>query len=500
MKFLRARCAVLLVPLFAALLSSRYGAAQGLSGEGLGLHIKACAVTTNGIPAKCGTFGVYEDRAARSGRIIDLHFVLLKARHPSGHAVYWNPGGPGASTLAFLPEIVDGKTARELLALRNRYDILLLDNRGVGASHSLNCDLYSSAYPQAYFSQLWPSKALEACRTKRSSEGNPSDYTTNYAVDDLDDLRVALGYSKLVLDGDSYGTFFSFVYIRRHSAYVESALLDGVAPPYFLLVPLEDASAAQKSIDNLIIACRLDHTCHSYFPDFGAHFAAVARRFDHGAVAVRFVEDGHSRTLLLSKEVFADRLRQTLYQPDTAAYVPYIIERAFQRDYQPLATLIRVITLGFSQTVEMATNLSYTCAEDIPFITEQAITHTSAHSFVGDSRVRAQQRACSIWSVTPVDASFQLPVRTTLPLLMISGTDDPVSPPNFARDELAYAPNAKLVLVRGAGHTTETGCTDHLKVMFVDSRGRKGLNVSCSNAFERPPFATSLKGFVKDAE
>lgn len=50
-------------------------------------------------------------------------------------------------------------------------------------------------------------------------------YNTNNAVDDLDSIRAALGYERIVLDGGSYGTFFSLVYIRRHPDHVESAML-----------------------------------------------------------------------------------------------------------------------------------------------------------------------------------------------------------------------------------------------------------------------------------
>jgi hypothetical protein len=51
------------------------------------------------------------------------------------------------------------------------------------------------------------------------------------------------------------------------------------------------------------------------------------------------------------------------------------------------------------------------------------------------------------------------------------------------------------VLVRGAGHTTETPCTDRLIVQFVRAQSAKGLDVSrCDAAFKAPRFATSMAG------
>ncbi|HTU71588.1 MAG TPA: hypothetical protein VMF11_14895 [Candidatus Baltobacteraceae bacterium] len=69
----------------------------------LGLHAKPCSEGRTHVPALCGTFGVYENRATQSGRVIPIAFVLLKARHPSGHVIYWNPGGPGAPAIPAAP-------------------------------------------------------------------------------------------------------------------------------------------------------------------------------------------------------------------------------------------------------------------------------------------------------------------------------------------------------------------------------------------------------------
>lgn len=183
-------------------------------------------------------------------------------------------------------------------------------------------------------------------------------------------------------------------------------------------------------------------------------------------------------------------------QCETSPYVPYILERAYLQDYGPLGRMIDATTRGFAGVVEVGANLSTTCAEDIPFVTEDEVQRSSAGSFEGDLRVRAQQRACGIWNVKPVATTFNEPVRSNLPVLMVSGSDDPASPPKYAALALPYLPNAKRVIVQGASHVADTPCTDRLKVDFVLSGSARGLDVSsCSNAFRRPPCMTSMKGF-----
>ncbi len=106
------------------------------------------------------------------------------------------------------------------------------------------------------------------------------------AVDDLDELRAALGYSRLVLNGGSYGTTFFLDYARRHPSSVESLVLIGVAPPHFIIIPLQDAQGAQLSIDRLIAECKSDAECNRNFPSLRTHFEALARRFDKGDISV----------------------------------------------------------------------------------------------------------------------------------------------------------------------------------------------------------------------
>ncbi|HEX3458067.1 MAG TPA: alpha/beta fold hydrolase, partial [Candidatus Baltobacteraceae bacterium] len=433
------------------------------------LHATACSIGKARLGGSCGTYTVYEDRTARSGRVIALKFVVIKAEHPSGRAVAFNPGGPGASSTVTAAAIADGLFFRYFQALHDRYDILLVDNRGTGESAPQPCNFAPADSPQFYFRQLWPDSLVRRCRAQLSTRADLSLYATSIAADDLDDVRAALGYSKLVLNGGSYGTTLFLDYARRHPTSVESLVLIGVAPPHFIIIPLQDAAGAQLSMDRLIAECNSDTDCNRNFPSLGSHFDALVRRFDKGDLSAPLRNATTKRTTVvrLSKEVFTDRLRQLLYYPENARYAPFIIDRAYRGNYMPLATMVDVVSRGFATLLAEGLNLSVTCAEDNPFITESAIRNTSAHSFEGALRVRAQQRACRIWDVHPVSAAFGEPVRSEAPMLMISGSDDPTSPAKFAQDALPYLPNARILLIRNGSHGTETQCSDQLVTEFV---------------------------------
>lgn len=461
------------------------------------LATRSCTEGKSRVPALCGTFRVYESRAAHAGRTIELAFILLKAEHPSGRVIYFNPGGPGGLTTIYAAPIADAEVLKPLWVLRSRYDILLLDNRGMGLSHPLDCNgIYDARNPGAYFLQLWPSAALRACRARDALTSNLSEYTTDNAADDLNDLRAALGYRKITFFTGSYGTYFSLVYMRRHPQTVESAVLDGVAPPHLLTLPLEDPYGAQLAMNDVISECARDVACHAHFPDLAAHFAALVRRFDGGplTIAVRNGSTHRIQRVRLSLEVFADRLRQLLYDEGSAAYAPITIESAYRGNYVPLGGMVNLVTLNFLQILDTGANLSYACAEQLPFITNAMVARTSLNSFQGDTRVRAEQAACRIWNVRPVPASEDAVVRSDLPVLMISGTNDPTSPAVYAQAELRYLPNARIILQRGEGHGDTTPCTDDLIVQFVLDGSAKHLRTSaCAGSFHRPPFVLSLR-------
>jgi pimeloyl-ACP methyl ester carboxylesterase len=209
------RSILLLVVFVVAELLAPLAPAQS-SVEPLGLEVKPCTEGHLRVAALCGTFGAYENRALHSGRVIALHFVVLKAERPTHRAIVMVAGGPGQGAASFAAPVADGMFERGIAALRQSYNILFVDGRGMGESNPLQCDLAPASDPSSYFMSLLPDGLLAACRGQLSKTSHVSMYNTNAAVDDLNDVRAALGYTKLVLNGGSYGTFFSLVYMRRH--------------------------------------------------------------------------------------------------------------------------------------------------------------------------------------------------------------------------------------------------------------------------------------------
>ena len=87
---------------------------------------------------QCGTLTVPLDPAAPAGPTIDLAVIRKRARDPRHRigSLVFNPGGPGAPGVSFLTGIASSMPA----ALRDRFDLVSFDPRGVGHSSPIRCE------------------------------------------------------------------------------------------------------------------------------------------------------------------------------------------------------------------------------------------------------------------------------------------------------------------------------------------------------------------------
>ena len=79
---------------------------------------------------------------------------------------------------------------------------------------------------------------MRKCRQELEPKANLTLYTTPIAMDDLDEVRAALGYERINLFGGSYGTRAALVYLKRHPQSVRTVTLQGVAPTNQFMPPI----------------------------------------------------------------------------------------------------------------------------------------------------------------------------------------------------------------------------------------------------------------------
>src|SRR5207248_1940661 len=217
-------------------------------------------------------------------------------------------------------------------------------------------------------------------------------YTTPIAMDDLDEVRAALGYSKINLYGASYGSQAALQYLRQYPTRVRSVAVAGVATPA-AKQPLHFASAAQEALDRLIHTCAADAPCRQAFPNFKCELDALLTSLDHTPATFELSNPttGLTQSIRMSRGVFVERLRLMLYEPNSASRVPLLIHRAAHGDW---ASFARFTPTGVAAGVS-AMYLAVTCAETAAHITEEDILRETRNTFMGEYRTRTHLRACA---------------------------------------------------------------------------------------------------------
>ncbi|MGW6285719.1 alpha/beta hydrolase [Streptomyces sp. NPDC055107] len=203
-------------------------AASALAWRGCGGDIDASV--------ECATLKVPLDHRRPGGRKIELSLSRIKAADPAVRrgVLLFNPGGPSGSGL-FYPLALSGLLPQ---SVKDRYDLIGFDPRGVGASSPLACGTTTAderltyrPYREATFAKdvAWARDIADRCRD-RNGETLRHVNTRNTARD-LDAIRVALGERRISYFGLSYGTYLGSVYAQLFPRRVDRFVLDSAVDP-----------------------------------------------------------------------------------------------------------------------------------------------------------------------------------------------------------------------------------------------------------------------------
>ena len=448
------------------------------------LEFGPCSIP--GVPpgSRCGTYEVFEDREARSGRKIPLRVVVVPATGPDRlpDPIVWFAGGPGDSAVG------NAGVSHDLEALSARRDLLLVDLRGTGGSAPLHCtELQGDKGVQGFLDSFLPAAGVRACRERLEKSVDLTTYTSAAAIDDVVEVADALGYGTLNLMGGSYGTRAVLVFLRRHPERSRTATLFGIVPTDER-GPLHMAKNAQRALDGTIAECEQDAACRAAFPKLRDEIAAIFERVEREPVTVRLA----SGEVRLTRDGLAQTLRYMLYVPTSAVLLALNVHLAAQGDWKPMAETAAFFASSMGALPD-GFYLAITCAEDLAFLSEGQIAPAVAGTFMGDFRIRQQQAACAAWKAPRLGREFLDPVVTDVPTLLITGERDPVTPPVNAERVAKGLKRSKLVVVADGAHSFNgirgaDDCAFSLATALIESGAVEGLDTSCLTTIERPPF------------
>lgn len=427
----------------------------------------------------CGTHSVFENRAARTGRKIDLNIVVLKALAPKPEPdpLVVLVGGPGQSAT----EGAAGET-RRFASIRETRDILLVDQRGTGKSNPLPCAFASPAEAVRFFGGHITAEFVARCKERLTPKADLRFYTTSLAMDDLDDVRAALGYGKLNLYGGSYGTRAALVYLKQHPEMVRTVTLRAVVPPGSR-TPLYQARDAQRALDLVVAACAADPPCAAAFPTFKDDIDTVFARLEKEPVTIAYQD----RQIVFDAPTFGGAIRRALSDSATQRGIPFALQRARAGDFSFLRNAVAQ-TANVASGLAVGMNLAVICSEDAPFFTEEDVARETRGTFLGPLVASSLRKACADWPRGSLPADYHALPKAAVPALILSGEADPTAPPSWGEMVARALPGSRHVVMSGIAHAPFPQCAVNLMAAFVASGSVSGLDTSCAGRLSRGAF------------
>lgn len=372
-------------------------------------------------------------------------------------------------------------------------DILVIDQRGTGRSNMLTCP-QDEALINAEFSPELTQQIANTCLDQLESD--PRFYTTSLAVQDLEAVREASGYAQLSIYGVSYGTRVAQHYLRRFPSATRAIILDGVADIELNLAGSEIAARSQQAFDAMVARCESSEACQAQYGDLEAIFNSLRKQLKEQPMTVSLAHpsSGKMQQQVLNEQHLLGLVRLMPYSTESLALLPFFLSEANKGNFVPLAAQAILTEEQFNTDYAYAMNNAVVCAEDVPFLSTDDLQGDEA-TYFGESVSEGMLAMCEVWPQGLMDADFREPFESAVPVLLLSGETDPITPPENAERALKMFSNGLHIVAPAHGHgVIARGCIPQLVTTFINDASTKNLDVECVSRERAFPFFLSPTG------
>ena len=452
----------------------------------------------DGVPndprVECGVLTVPENRDRPHGAQVQLPVAIVrsqaatKAPDPIVHLT----GGPANPAFPIIGFVL----ATDLGGPR---DVIVVSQRGAAASTpSLDCPeladatwaQFATANPAAVEQRTYDD-AVRQCRARLRASGvdlNSFNTVTNAA--DVADLRVALGVKNWNLWGLSYGTLFAQEVMRDHPDGLRSVVLDSLLPPNRGFGGTAGVHLRMKAIQHLLAGCAASPACAAAHPTLAGDLKDVVAALD----AQRYqsvVTDPGTGTQHPIAITGRDLIAGLALLPANASLIPLfpqLVSQLKAGQYGLIDTLATQLIPPLYSGSDGAA-LSVTCADSAHIDVQTGLRRLlAAHPEYDESGIAD---ACPAWAVRPVPRSFNQPVTSTIPTLVLAGEFDPTTAVKPAREAAEHLKGSSFVELPGLGHVVvrpNTPCPQSLLQGFFANPTQRP-DTTCASQLPEPAWS-----------
>ena len=429
------------------------------SANAAGWSYEKSAPCPDGSKFTCITLSVPRDHAAPTGVKWDLTYAIRKASGVKFGTFVTITGGPGISGVSSADSYTDAFDP----GIPEHYDIVFLDQRGVGLSHPIDCPSATATYYTSTANPADPSQRaavaqaaatyVKDCMTE--SKADPADlpfYATTNAVEDLEAFLEYLGADKVDLYGESYGTQYVQTYAAAHPDRIKALFIDGPVDlvPDAIAYYTEGARAFEDVLVSTLAACKAAAPCRADTAggDPLKAYDALAAKLASGPISYRFPT---ARGTFVERQLTAADLENAAegyaYGPFDRAQFVRDLTAASHGDYVPLARAAYDAIVIDPETLQAIPDPTYSDAmyyatecQDYAFYLGAGDTTARVDAWLdaGEKAGVNQMRLgstfygdmpCVFWPAQPkTDPRPKAIVDPPYPTFILTATQDPATP------------------------------------------------------------------------
>jgi pimeloyl-ACP methyl ester carboxylesterase len=447
---------------------------------GLAIARPPAPCRVQGVPeeARCFNVKVLEVPDDPGSRMLDIRVVLLGARgeRPHHEPLLVLQGGPG------VPGTLMAATFWQREPLRDRRDLVFIDQRGTGGSSPLSCAFLNRFN---FLGDLFPADHLTACRARNQGQANLAAYTNATSAEDLEAVRIALGIEAWSIYAVSFGTRLGQTYARRYPQRVRSVILDGVVP-FDVGLTADLAESMEQSLSFVTGLCDRDDECRRRNPDTRGALAALAARLDTAPVSISVTDPlGRRLSGRFGRWELAYAIRGMLYGPLAASLPAWVADARRTGDFSAFARMYWLRTRWVGDSTGVPLHLGVYCSEDLPFIDSVDVLRRARGTLIGARYYQEYRDACAVWPTPQASPEMREPWRSSIPTLLLSGERDPVTPPAYGERVGKHLSRHRHIVVPAGGHADQTPCKTSVLARFL-KEGPEG--VPTGNCLEQARF------------
>ena len=441
--------------------------------------------------AECRWLVVPENRARNNGADVRLFVVVLRADPPAAlPPIVMLHGGPGQSAL--IPMVRGAVTA----AARDR-DRVFYDQRGAGLSEPDLCPEYARRTQEltrglaAYEARTDDRSALvqvarECVAGMRARELDPAAWNTVANVDDLADLRRALGYERWDIYGASYGARLALEAMRRDPQGIRSVVLENPFPPG---AESESALATQYALQRVFASCARSNACNTAFPALEQTFDAVYDTLGRTPLSIPR-SDGLTSNATLDGDGLVLAVRRTLRTREGISSLPLLLSELQSGDRQRAGREL----VQLQESAGLAPRAVFwlvQCYDEYGEDYLARLEDVRARAWRPFRNLRDNLQECPIWQTRSAPPESRAAVESDIPALILTGEFDARTPVEFGRQIAITLSHAYVFEFPGETHGGRPApCRASVLEQFLaDPRHRP--DASCITRMPQFEFSTA---------